>query len=331
MAAVSLCLREHWAAGDDRDRAGLSACRADVCRDGCHERARPQQFAALAQCCLLGLYAVSFLFGDFVGDLGNGVLVLAMVAVAAARLGVGRPRTTTPDERRLLARKFGSAIFAPAVAIPLVTIFAALALRQISVAGRPLIDPAQTTLIGLALASVTSVVLCRVLLKRRIVAAIDEGRRLMDLLGWAAVLPQMLSALGAVFAIAGVGTAIGQIAGQAIAGGSRAAAVVTYALGMALFTAVMGNAFAAFPVLTIGIGLPLIVMQFHGDPIAMSAIGMLSGFCGTLVTPMAANFNLVPAALLGLKNRYGVIAAQIPTAILLLMVNVVLMYVAVFR
>jgi len=278
-----------------------------------------------------GLYAISFLFGDLLGDFGNGILVLAMVAVAAAGLGIGRPQTTTPDERKLLARKFGNAIFAPSLAIPLVTIFAAFVLRQIFIAGRPLIDPAQTTLIGLALASVTAVILCRVLLKQRIVAALDEGRRLMDLLGWAALLPQMLSALGAVFAVAGVGTAIGQIASQAIPGGSRAAAVVAYAFGMALFTAVMGNAFAAFPVLTIGIGLPLIVMKFHGDPIAMSAIGMLSGFCGTLTTPMAANFNLVPAALLGLKNRYGVIAVQIPTAILLLMVNMVLMYVVVFR
>ena len=278
-----------------------------------------------------GLYAVSFLLGDVLGDFGNGVLVLAMVGVAAVGLGVGHPATTTPDERRISARKFGDAIFAPALAIPLVTVFAALVLRQIFIAGRPLIDPAQTTLIGLGLASVTAVVMCRVLLKQRIAAALDEGRRLMDLLGWAALLPQMLSALGAVFAIAGVGTAIGQIASQAIPGGSRAAAVLAYTLGMALFTAVMGNAFAAFPVLTIGIGLPLIVMEFHGDPVAMSAIGMLSGFCGTLVTPMAANFNLVPAALLGLTNRYGVIAVQIPTAILLLMVNTVLMYVVVFR
>lgn len=278
-----------------------------------------------------GLYAVSFLFGDFLGDLGNGILVLAMVAVAAAGLGIGRPHTTTPEERKILARRFGNGIFAPALAIPLVTIIAALGLRQISIAGHKLIDPAQTALIGLGLASVTAVILCRVLLKQPIVAAVDQGRRLMDLLGWAALLPQMLSALGAIFAIAGVGTAIGQIAAHAIPGGSRAAAVIAYALGMALFTAVMGNAFAAFPVLTIGVSLPLIVIKFHGDPIAMAAIGMLSGFCGTLTTPMAANYNLVPAALLGLNNRYGVIGVQIPTAILLLIVNMVLMYAAVFR
>jgi uncharacterized membrane protein len=278
------------------------------------------------------LFAVSFLFGDRLPDFGNGVLVLAMVGIAGtAGLGLGRTNTTTPEQRKALARKFGNLVFLPAVTIPLVTVAASLGLKQLSFGGQPLIDPSQTTLIGLALAAITAVLLCRVLLQERVVAAVDEGRRLMDLLGWAALLPQMLSALGAVFAIAGVGTAVGQIASQAIPDGSRIAAVVAYTFGMALFTAVMGNAFAAFPVLTIGVGLPLIVTKFHGDAVAMAAIGMLSGYCGTLTTPMAANFNLVPAALLGLHNRYGVIAAQIPTAILLLLVNTALMYVFVFR
>ena len=63
----------------------------------------------------------------------------------------------------------------------------------------------------------------------------------------------------------------------------------------------------------------------------MAAIGMLSGFCGTLSTPMAANFNLVPVALLGIRDRYAVIKAQLPTAFMLLIVNTVLMYVFVFR
>ena len=58
---------------------------------------------------------------------------------------------------------------------------------------------------------------------------------------------------------------------------------------------------------------------------------MLSGFCGTLMTPLAANFNLVPAALLELDDRYAVIKAQIPTALPLLLVNIGLMYVLAFR
>ncbi|MDI7065670.1 DUF979 family protein, partial [Klebsiella pneumoniae] len=104
-----------------------------------------------------------------------------------------------------------------------------------------------------------------------------------------------------------------------------------YTFGMAIFTMIMGNAFAAFPVMTAGIGLPLIVHQFHGNPAILGAIGMLCGFCGTLMTPMAANFNIVPAALLELKDQDGVIKAQWPTALLLLIVNTILLYLFVFR
>jgi uncharacterized membrane protein len=100
---------------------------------------------------------------------------------------------------------------------------------------------------------------------------------------------------------------------------------------MAVFTVIMGNAFAAFPVMTAAIGAPLIVRKFGGDPAVMGAIGMLSGFCGTLVTPMAANFNIVPAALLELKDRNAVIKVQAPTAGLLLIANTALLYLLVFR
>jgi uncharacterized membrane protein len=63
----------------------------------------------------------------------------------------------------------------------------------------------------------------------------------------------------------------------------------------------------------------------------IGAVGMLAGFCGTLMTPMAANFNIVPAALLELRNQYGVISAQVPTAIPLLIANILILYVAGFR
>jgi uncharacterized membrane protein len=58
---------------------------------------------------------------------------------------------------------------------------------------------------------------------------------------------------------------------------------------------------------------------------------MLAGFCGTLMTPMAANFNIVPAALLELKNQYGVIKAQVATALPLLAVNILIIYFGGFR
>ena len=77
--------------------------------------------------------------------------------------------------------------------------------------------------------------------------------------------------------------------------------------------------------------MPILIRRFGGDPAAVCAIGMLSGFCGTLMTPLAANFNLVPPALLELKDRYAVIKAQIPTALVLLLANMGLMYVLAFR
>jgi uncharacterized membrane protein len=160
---------------------------------------------------------------------------------------------------------------------------------------------------------------------------LQEGRRLMDTVGWAALLPQMLAALGAVFALAGVGELIGQLVTAWIPMDARLTAVAVYCLGMAGFTMIMGNAFAAFPVLTAGIGLPILIRKFGGDPAVVASIGMLSGFCGTLMTPLAANFNLVPAALLELPDRYAVIKAQIPTALPLLIANTVLMYVLAFR
>ena len=48
----------------------------------------------------------------------------------------------------------------------------------------------------------------------------------------------------------------------------------------------------------------------------LGALGMLTGYCGTLLTPMAANFNLVPAALLELDDPNGVIRMQVGTALL---------------
>ena len=145
----------------------------------------------------------------------------------------------------------------------------------------------------------------------------------------------MLAALGAVFALAGVGEVIGALAGQVIPENSVLVSVVVYCFGMALFTMIMGNAFAAFPVMTAAIGLPFVIYQFGGNPAIVCAIGMLAGFCGTLTTPMAANFNVVPAALLDLPDREapfnGVIRVQIPTAIMILIANIALMYCLAFR
>ena len=194
-----------------------------------------------------------------------------------------------------------------------------------------LVDPKQVTLVSLAFATIVALITALAMLRPKIETPIVEARRLLDTVGWAAVLPQMLAALGAVFAAAGVGQVIATLATKWIPLDHAVVAVVTYTVGMWLFTIVMGNAFAAFPVMTAGIGLPLIVGRFGGDPVVMAALGMLSGYCGTLMTPMAANYNIVPAALLELRDQNGVIRVQIPTGLALLVVNTVLMSLFVFR
>jgi len=255
-----------------------------------------------------------------------------VVLVASIRgLGQGEKESTTRDEREESARRWGNKLFAPALAIPLVTVAGTFLFKRITIDGTPVVDLKQVTVISLAIATVLALVLGMIMLRPPLLAPIKEARRLLDAVGWAAVLPQMLAALGALFAIAGVGNVVSGLAQRWIPLDNPFVVVTTYALGMAAFTMIMGNAFAAFPVMTAGIGLPLIVQKFGGDPTVMAAIGMLSGFCGTLMTPMAANFNIVPTALLELPDENAVIKVQIPTALMLLGANILLMNFFVFR
>ncbi len=273
------------------------------------------------------LLALSMLTGDRLGDLGNGLLVIALVGIAA--LG-GLGRGAGPDEakaRQERAMRHGNRLFLLALIIPLTALAGTLLFKSVPW----LVDPKQVTLVSLALGAVLALGIGLVVLRERPVAPLQEGRRLMDAVGWAAILPQMLASLGAVFALAGLGKVVGGLMSQVIPDGSRLGAVVAYGLGMALFTMAMGNAFAAFPVMAAAIGVPILIGQYHGDPAVVAAVGMLAGFCGTLMTPMAANFNIVPAALLDLKDRNAVVKMQIPTALPLLLFNIGLLYWAAFR
>ncbi|HEX5184168.1 MAG TPA: DUF979 domain-containing protein [Allosphingosinicella sp.] len=273
-----------------------------------------------------GLLAISFFFGDFLGDLGNGILVLCLVALAGfGALGRGNPPTTSAEERAASSERRGNKLFLPALVIPVTALLGTLFLKDSG-----WIDPKQATLISLGAGMLIALAICYAWLRPPALAPLQEGRVLMDSVGWAAVLPQMLAALGAVFALAGVGQVVGGIATDILPSGSLIAAVALYGIGMALFTMIMGNAFAAFPVMTGAIGLPILIHHYHGNPAAVAAIGMLAGFCGTLMTPMAANFNIVPAALLDLKDRNAVVKTQVGTAIPLLLCNLVLIYCLAF-
>jgi uncharacterized membrane protein len=259
---------------------------------------------------------------------GLGVIALALLAIRMRRA----PHEETPAaQRQAAALRLGHWLFVPALLIPLLTVLVALAGPALTLAGRPLLGEGSATLIGLALASVIAAATAIVVTREPVLAAPAEGRRLLDTMGWAALLPLVLATLGGVFAASGVGDAVAALVSAVIPTDSRVACLLAYALGMVLFTVIMGNAFAAFPVMTAGIGLPLLIQRHGADPAILGSLGMLTGYCGTLLTPMAANFNLVPAALLELDDPNGVIRAQVPTALPLLLVNVLLMLVLVFR
>ena len=206
-------------------------------------------------------------------------------------------------------------------------VIAALLAKKGVIFGLPLLDAGNATLAAVGMSSVVAFVFACALTRETPLQGVREARRLIDAISWAVVLPQMLAMLGLVFADTGVGKAVSWLTTHYIAMDIRFVAVAVYCVGMALFTVIMGNGFAAFPVMTGGVGVPVLVGMFNANPAAMAAIGMFSGYCGTLMTPMAANFNIVPAALLELPDKNGVIRAQWPTATAILVFNIVLLYV----
>jgi uncharacterized membrane protein len=275
-----------------------------------------------------GLFAIAFLAGERIppAAVGVGVLVMALIA-GFGGVGFGKHEEMPDKARRASAGRLGNKLFIPALAIPLVTVFGAMFLKNIRFGDVALLDPANSTFVSLGLGCLIALGLACWLTRDTPVQAMRESRRLTEALGWALVLPQMLAMLGLMFNDAGVGKAVAHLATSYINMDFRLVAVMVYVLGMALFTIIMGNGFAAFPVMTGGIGVPVLVGVYGANPAVMAAIGMFSGYCGTLMTPMAANYNIVPAALLELPDKYAVIKAQIPTALALLVVNILLLYV----
>ena len=283
-----------------------------------------------------GILAVCFLGGDAVEAAtahgralpsqlaGVGVIALALIA-GSGKLQRRPEDAAGVESRRLSAERLGNRLFIPALMIPLGTLVLMLLQPYLRIGSVALFDAHQATLAALAVACVVAALAALVLTHAGGAVAANESARLLDALSWAALLPMLLATLGGVFAATGVGDAIAHIVATVIPTDSRLACLLAYASGMVAFTVIMGNAFAAFPVMTAGIGLPLLIGQHHANPAALGALGMLSGYCGTLLTPMAANFNIVPAALLELRDPNGVIRAQWPTAVWLFAINLLLM------
>lgn len=289
------------------------------------ERRDPRRLPTAMLWALLG---ASFLLGDHIGGIANGVLAIVIVLVAASgKTGAGATVGDDGAQRETSSHRYGNRLFLPALMIPLF----ALGGTFLSKLAPGFIDPGHATLASLVLGALVAAAVCVLWFRTKPVTPLREGVRVMDHIGWALLMPQMLASLGVIFAAAGMGSVMGGLFDQIPTGGSLLAQVALYGVGMALLTILMGNALAAFPVMFAAIGAPLLIGVQGGEPAAVAAIGMLAGFCGTLLTPMAANFNLVPAALLELRDRYGVIRAQTPTALIMLAVNILLLYFLGFR
>jgi uncharacterized membrane protein len=292
------------------------------------DRINPKRFGNSA---FWGLMALSLLGGNRLGDFGNGLLVLGLAGLAGfGFIGRSAPPTTSEEERKSFSDRLGNKLFLPALIIPATALIGTLLYTYTPLKESGLFEDKRETYILLGLGVLLALGTIFAWLKPPALAPLQEGRRLIDAIGWAAVLPQMLAALGVLFAAAGVGAVIGDMTRSVIPDGSVFLTVAVFAIGMALFTMIMGNAFAAFPVMAAAIGVPLLIQGYGGNPAVIGAIGMLAGFCGTLMTPMAANFNIVPAALLELKDRNGVIKAQIGTGLPLLLANLLLIYFLAF-
>ena len=259
-------------------------------------------------------YAISFMFGKYIPDEINGWMVIFMaVIVATKQLGKGFYNESSTEMKLSESKRIGNAIFVPALLVGVVTFLVGIFTKL-------------GALVGLGIAAMVALFVAVFLTRVSVHQGFNEGRRLIDAIGWTAILSQLLAALGYVFGIAGVGKVIATGISSVIPVDNVFAVVATYCLGMALFTIVMGNAFAAFAMMTTGIGIPMLINMHNANPAMIGPIAMLAGYCGTLLTPMAANFNIVPTALLEMKDQYGVIKAQWPVAVSLLVFNILLMY-----
>ena len=260
------------------------------------------------------LYSVSFIFGSYLSKEINGWLVIAMaVIVLVKQLGKGNYFESHIEFKKGEAVRIGNVIFVPALLVGIITFIIGFFTKL-------------GALVGLGIAAIIAMCAALYITKGKINQGFHEGRRLIDAIGWTAILSQLLAALGYLFNLAGVGKIISSAVASVVPADNVFLVVVAYCIGMVIFTMIMGNAFAAFAMITSAIGIPMLVVAHGANPAAVGAIAMLAGYCGTLMTPMAANFNIVPVALLEMRDQYGVIKAQLPIALIMLVLNILLMY-----
>jgi uncharacterized membrane protein len=272
-----------------------------------------KRFGTAAFWAILGML---FVFGDILSESFAGVLVILLAIIPGFNLmGRGTYGEFSLDQRRASAERFGYLLFIPVLIIPVGTILVA--------SFTPL-----GALAGLGLSALAALCVALPLTGESPRRAVQEGRRTMDSLGWTAVISQFLATIGLLFNSAGVGETIAGLVSGLLLDGPRIAAIAMYCGGMMFFSFVLGNAFAAFAIVTTGIGLPFLVELHGSDPAVISVLAMLSGYSGSIISPLAGNFILVPTILLKIKDRWGIAKVELPIVIAMLLVHMAVMYFA---
>lgn len=260
-----------------------------------------------------GIIAAIFIFGKIIPPVIVGCLIVVIAFLSAFKqINIGTLKQLDNTFSQLKAKKLGLKIFIPSLAIAFVAMLVAT-----------FTEIPGTVAIGIS--STVALILTFILTKASPTQYVEDSNRMFQSVGVFSILPQLLASLGALFTAAGVGDVISKMISGIIPDGNILAGVIAYCVGMALFTAIMGNGFAAFSVITVGVGVPFVFAQ-GGDPVICSSLALTAGFCGTLLTPMATNFNILPAALLNTKDKNIVIKSQAPITIVLLIIHVILMY-----
>lgn len=264
-----------------------------------------------------GLLGIIFIAGKYIPPNIIGIILILMAVVTSMnKVKAGSIKEKPEEFRQKKSEEIGNMIFIPAL---MIAIFAFLIAQFTELGG----------LVGVGIGSIVALIVGLIITKSKPKEAIESSSRLLQQIGSPCLLPQILAALGALFNAAGVGEVIAKGISAIVPMGNVVLGVIAYVVGMALFTMIMGNAFAAFAVITAGVGGPFVLSQ-GGSPAVIGALAMTAGYCGTLITPMAANFNIVPAALLEMEDEKKVIKTQLPVSLILLVVHIILMLVLGF-
>lgn len=255
-------------------------------------------------------------FGSWLPAKVSGVLVLIMcLPPIFKKVKIGKTDNPTKEHTEQQFKKIGMKIFAPAFSVAVCSLFFALFSNM-------------SSMVAITVGVIVAMILLMAFDTKQNKPAVflNDSERFLGITGPLSMLPQLLGCLGGVFTAAGVGDVIAQLVEKIVPKGNVNIGIIIYAIGMVLFTMIMGNAFAAITVMTVGIGAPF-VLAYGANPVVIGMLALTCGYCGTLLTPMAANFNILPVAILNMKDRWGAIKNQVLVAIIMLVFQICYMIV----